>query len=106
MSEIKKCPDCGSEMEKGYLFTDGVVIRWNHKKHKFFVRGELLETQIWNLNSIEAYRCVKCKLAFFYYGKLPLSETPKSFLKNCVRCGIEIPIASDYCFKCGAKQKD
>jgi rRNA maturation endonuclease Nob1 len=31
-------------------------------------------------------------------------ETPKAFLKKCVKCGKEIPIASEECPHCGAKQ--
>jgi predicted RNA-binding Zn-ribbon protein involved in translation (DUF1610 family) len=30
--------------------------------------------------------------------------TPKSFLKRCVKCGMEIPIASEQCPYCGEKQ--
>lgn len=32
-------------------------------------------------------------------------ETPKSFLKKCIKCGAEIPIASEECPICGSKQK-
>jgi len=35
----------------------------------------------------------------------PTQETPKSFLKKCVSCGQEIPIASETCPHCGAKQQ-
>ncbi len=34
--------------------------------------------------------------------KIPL--TPKSFLKKCVKCGKEIPIASEHCPYCMQKQ--
>jgi hypothetical protein len=68
MSEIKKCPDCGLEMEKGYFITDALVIKWNNQKHKYFGTGELLERDgIWTLMNLEGYRCAKCKLALFYY---------------------------------------
>ena len=33
-------------------------------------------------------------------------QTPKSFLKSCVRCGKDIPIASEECKFCGAQQPD
>jgi hypothetical protein len=33
-------------------------------------------------------------------------QTPKSFLKNCVRCGKDIPIASEKCKFCGARQPE
>ena len=31
-------------------------------------------------------------------------ETPKSFMKKCAKCGREIPIASEQCPYCNAKQ--
>jgi hypothetical protein len=36
--------------------------------------------------------------------KVKASETPKCFLKRCVKCGMEIPIASEQCPYCGQKQ--
>ncbi|MGB9778423.1 MAG: hypothetical protein ACPLW8_03370 [Candidatus Bathyarchaeales archaeon] len=33
-------------------------------------------------------------------------ETPKSFLKSCVKCGKEIPIASEQCPFCGQTQNN
>ncbi len=33
-----------------------------------------------------------------------VGETPKAFLKLCVKCGKEIPIASEICAFCGAEQ--
>ncbi len=33
-------------------------------------------------------------------------KTPKGFLKKCVRCGREIPVASEQCSYCGAKQTE
>ena len=34
-----------------------------------------------------------------------LRQTPKSFLKKCLNCGQEIPIASETCPYCGSKQQ-
>jgi hypothetical protein len=34
-----------------------------------------------------------------------IGKTPKSFLKKCINCGQEIPIASETCPHCGAEQK-
>jgi len=34
-----------------------------------------------------------------------IGETPKTFLKSCVNCGKDIPIASEMCPHCGAEQK-
>ncbi|MGQ9507306.1 MAG: hypothetical protein ACUVTB_05540 [Candidatus Bathycorpusculaceae bacterium] len=40
-------------------------------------------------------------------SQLPFTTyTQKSFLKECVECGKEIPIASENCKYCGAKQPE
>jgi len=36
----------------------------------------------------------------------PLTLTPKAFLKKCVKRGEEIPIASEDCEHCGARQPE
>lgn len=36
--------------------------------------------------------------------KSPKPITPKGFLKQCIKCGKEIPVASEVCAYCGAKQ--
>lgn len=61
--------------------------------------------QIRALPNVEAYRCTSCRLVLFHY-RIPQAEiTPKSFLKKCAKCAEEIPIASEYCPKCGTKQE-
>lgn len=35
-----------------------------------------------------------------------IGETPKVFLKPCVKCGKDIPIAAETCSFCGAEQKE
>jgi ribosomal protein L40E len=35
-----------------------------------------------------------------------VTYTPKAFLKKCIKCGGEIPIASEKCKYCGAKQPE
>jgi DNA-directed RNA polymerase subunit M/transcription elongation factor TFIIS len=109
MSEVKKCPKCGGEMERGYLITDGTQIRWAHEPHKLIMRGEVLMDVIPVITmNFKAHRCSDCKLILFNYEHLapqPPSETPKTFLKKCTRCGKNIPLASEECPYCGAKQK-
>jgi len=39
------------------------------------------------------------------YFTFRIEATPKVFLKKCIECGREIPIASEGCQYCGAKQK-
>jgi len=117
MSGVKKCPECDGEMERGYLPIGMRGLQWSTTKHKWFadslwqgnvesLTGDTFRAFVGN---VEAYRCAKCKLVLAYYGKVEgalARETPKSFLKNCAKCAEEIPIASDYCPKCGAKQEE
>ncbi len=75
-SEVKKCPKCGGEMEIGYL---PGAFSWSAGK---------------NL----------CGIAILDYRAV--GETPKSFLKKCVQCGKDIPIASEECIHCRAEQPE
>jgi ssDNA-binding Zn-finger/Zn-ribbon topoisomerase 1 len=103
MSEARNCPKCGGEMEKGYIITP--AIRWSKEKHMHVSLGqELIVSWGLKLANIGAYRCTKCRLVLFHYPLLKAEITPDSFLKKCGRCGEIIPIASDYCPKCGTKQ--
>jgi Na+/melibiose symporter-like transporter len=38
------------------------------------------------------------------YRSSPTERTPTAFMKKCVKCGTEIPIASEECSSCGSKQ--
>ena len=103
--EIKKCPKCGGEMERGFISAEW--ISWMDNKPDARFQELLVHGFSFNLPA-EAYRCKTCKLALFDYGpkRFPPSETPKNFLKKCVACGEMIPIASEYCPKCGTNQKE
>jgi len=102
-SEGKKCPKCGEGMEKGYIISE--AIRWSSEKHELWALGQefVVHWKLWTLPNVGAYRCTRCKLVLFHYGGVTPSETPKSFLKKCAKCGREIPIASGECQYCGAK---
>jgi len=69
---LGKCPECGSDMEKGYVITtsslwwDAVVHAWGHG-------GERLTSFSMLGQNVEAYRCPKCKIVFFKYGQEPTS---------------------------------
>jgi hypothetical protein len=65
MSEVKKCPECGGEMEKGFLVTNR-PLRWDTRPHMHIARGELL-TPVLDMVNLEAYRCTKCRLVVFRY---------------------------------------
>lgn len=104
---VKKCPECGKEMEKGYVVSE--AIKWSNQKPGPVAFGleSVLPWQFLSIPNVEAHRCKQCMLVLFYYGKYtPDKETPKSFLKKCVKCRKEIPIASEHCQYCGAKQQE
>lgn len=58
----------------------------------------------------DVYLCPKCgHIGMFADEKARrflLKMTPKAFLKKCVECGKEIPIASEECPYCKAEQKE
>jgi len=69
VSEVKKCPECCGEMEKGFLIAPR-PLWWDTKKHSWAAYGgERLMDFTFMVRNIEAYRCVKCKLVLFKYGE-------------------------------------
>jgi len=103
---VKKCPNCGGRLDKGY-FNAPYGVNWDMKKHgaaRWFADKMLrgIVSQFY-LDDAPALRCERCGIAILDYGLV--GKTPRSFLKKCVQCSEEIPIASEYCPKCGAKQK-
>jgi DNA-directed RNA polymerase subunit RPC12/RpoP len=98
---IGKCPICGGELEKGYVGAhDGVV--WNKDKRKYF--GLMLWRYSSFSSNVPALRCEHCGIIIFDYGYDV--RTPRSFWRKCVRCSKPIPVASEECPYCGAKQKE
>lgn len=68
MSDVKKCPKCGGELEKGViqlsLRSDGIVF-WNAEDIE-----EKLMSHYWlSPRDLPAWRCKKCELAIFLYGE-------------------------------------
>jgi hypothetical protein len=61
-----------------------------------------------NLLPLEIYICAKCgRIKFFADEKSKhflLGMTPMAYLKRCVKCLKEIPLAAEKCAYCGAKQ--
>lgn len=56
MEETKKCPKCGSEMEKGLMLTPGAIVgvRWQKgEPNKWF-------NMLNKLPRVDGYKCVKC----------------------------------------------
>lgn len=76
MSEVKKCPKCGGELEKGFLNSHS-SLWWDTKPHKVMQDGEQLTPSLnwrWSIQNLEAYRCKKCKLIMFEYEEQEDSE--------------------------------
>ena len=73
MNEVKKCPGCGRELEKGVMQAS-LVTFWNrddveeHLTSVLGLRGHSLESQ--------AFRCKTCELLVFYYGRNAKRFTP------------------------------
>jgi len=107
LSSVKKCPICGGRLEKGYLNAPRGIY-WSTEKPGVGTR--VLDTALPRFSSWfmsenpPALRCENCGVAIVDYRAA--GETPESFLKNCVKCGREIPIASEECSFCGAKQRE
>ena len=65
-----KCPNCGGEMEQGYVAGHLTPLRWCLKeKTKTIFSGKRLQKKldIWNAPTIAAVRCDQCKLGLFTY---------------------------------------
>lgn len=105
LASVKKCPKCGGGLQKGYLNAPR-GISWDTVKHG--VSAVTLDVMMPRISSaievknIPALKCERCEIAILDYSSA--FGTPKSFLKKCVECGREIPIASEECSYCGAKQ--
>ncbi len=114
LSSVRECPICHGELQKGYVNAPRGVL-WFKKKprvHLTTIYDSRFVVHIPILHALDlpALRCGNCNFIAFIGTRQPdrpeVTLTPKSFLKNCVKCGQEIPIASDYCPICGAKQKE
>jgi hypothetical protein len=107
LGPIKECPICGGELDKGYIGASGGVT-WDAKKSKrlfVYMWSAALMLPFYTQN-IPALRCKNCELVLFHYGKGISQKTSKNYLKKCVTCGKEIPIASEECPNCEAKQPE
>jgi rRNA maturation endonuclease Nob1 len=107
LTSVNKCPNCGGKLDKGY-FTAIRGMYWDTEKFGLtrYLIDRMLSgwTRQFELDNAPAKRCERCGIAILDYGVL--GKTPRSFFKKCVQCGELIPIASDYCPKCGTKQKE
>lgn len=64
LSEIRKCPTCGGELEKGYLLSSGIW--WDTEKHDFQPGKErLTDYPAWTQTNFAALRCRNCRIIMF-----------------------------------------
>ncbi len=104
---VKKCPNCGSKLNKGY-FTAPRGMFWDTKKHRLgtMVADYVMPrfSSVFALENSPALKCEKCGVAIIDTGRI--GETLRGFLKKCVKCDKDIPIASEECQYCGTKQPE
>lgn len=100
-----KCHNCGMEMQS--LGT--IPFRIGGAGGFFSSMSSIGE----DILSLDVYVCPKCKgVEFFgtqdtqkrYEDLQRQGEISRSFLKRCVKCGKSIPLASEECQFCGARQ--
>lgn len=96
--EIKKCPLCGGDLEEGYLNAPRAIY-WDTHKHIAISGGPVVLGSALEMTNIPSKRCTECNVIMFN-GPI----TPASFLKKCIKCAREIPIASEECQYCGKRQ--
>ena len=86
LSSVKRCPICGGELGTAYITS-----------FKGFVGLKPYLTQ-----NIPVLKCENCRIAIFSYDrKMALGE----FMKRCIQCDKEIPLASEECQYCGERQE-
>ena len=105
LSPVKGCPICGGKLDKGYYHAPRGIY-WSDKRHRagMVALDYAMPGALWISDIIPSLKCEKCGISI---SDLRSSTyTPKSFLKKCAKCGTNIPIASEQCLNCGAKQNE
>ena len=97
MSEDKRCPKCRGELIKADRLVAHTRVLASVSLAK---KGDLVGDRI------VPYYCRNCGYIEFYKEMKP-GEQPQEhgFLRKCVKCGKQIPIASEECQYCGAEQQ-
>jgi ssDNA-binding Zn-finger/Zn-ribbon topoisomerase 1 len=104
---VKECPVCGGKLDKIYLTAPrGYYLSAEKAKLGVYFLDTIMPSVSSGvlLENAPALKCENCGIAIIDY-RAP-RYTPKSFLKKCVKCGKEIPIASEECSYCGTKQPE
>ncbi len=100
---IDKCPICGKPLEIGFIIAPRGIY-WDTKEHKHTIlfSQTIISQWTWNVINAPSLRCTSCGIIIFRHEKL---SPPEAYFKNCVKCGEKIPLASEYCPRCGVEQK-
>jgi hypothetical protein len=69
--EVKKCPQCGRELEKGYIHVPRGVY-WDAQRHKHSIWAStkmeaIISMWSWTLPYASVWRCKQCKIVVFNY---------------------------------------
>ena len=66
-----QCPQCHTAMQNGYIPTGGGINWFRHRESDLFPFAVALPgTSSWFRKAkLEAYRCSRCELIIFRYGK-------------------------------------
>jgi len=98
IAAIITCVDFGLALAP----TSSIITLWLHMTNRDFWIGLLIGALLLIPFSIAWYQNFE---GLFTSKPFQSKETPKAFLKQCIKCSKEIPIASEECPYCGAKQK-
>ena len=83
-----KCPECGSEMEKGVLSANGYIV-WSEKPLWTVFSGEELPTKgIPKPRHMDGFRCPACRLVIAHYLEL---EKPNGYPVNLTGATYQSP---------------
>jgi len=107
LTSIKECPVCGGNLDKVYLTAPrGFYLNVEKARFGVYFLDTIMPSvsSVASLENAPSLKCESCGIAIIDY-RAP-SYTPKSFLKKCIECGKEIPIASEQCSSCGTKQPE
>jgi len=98
LSAITECPRCGGKLRRGFS-----ARYWSDERQPLInMIPESLKPALWTADMVPALKCETCGIAIS--DLMAPGYTPKSFLKKCINCGKDIPIGSEECQYCGAKQ--
>jgi hypothetical protein len=112
-----KCVRCGVEMQSlgGVRFRTGpgTLRLLTIMNTRLRLPGQPIIKPEEDILDLDVYICPQCRRAEFFqhepgrefHKPEQNTDTPRSFLKVCVKCRKTIPVASEECPFCGARQR-